>query len=89
MEFPTSVVSFQPHVSMTIIFAVCHIVFPQVPIFAAVDAAFLRHLTLMIKPCLFLPGEFIVHKGDMGLGMFFLYHGTVSVTIYIIQAYVL
>ncbi len=47
------------------------------PIFSSVDAAFLRHLTLMIKPCLFLPGEIIVHKGDVGLGMFFLYHGTV------------
>ena len=32
----------------------------------------------MIKPCLFLPKEYIVHKGDVGLGMFFLYHGTVN-----------
>lgn len=50
----------------------------QVPIFASADSAFLRHLTLMIKPCLFLPKEYIVHKGDVGLGMFFLYHGTVN-----------
>ena len=50
----------------------------QVSIFATADAAFLRHLTLMMKSCIFLPGEYIVHKGDMGLGMFFLYHGTVS-----------
>ena len=40
--------------------------------------AFLRHLTLKIRPSIFLPGEFIVHKGDVGLGMFFLYHGKVS-----------
>ena len=53
-------------------------IFMQVSIFATADAAFLRHLTLMMKPCIFLPGEYIVHKGDMGLGMFFLYHGTVS-----------
>ncbi len=49
----------------------------QVPIFADVDDAFLRHLTLVIKPCIFLPGEYIVHRGDVGLGMFLLYHGQV------------
>ena len=49
----------------------------QVPLFASVGDAFLRHLTLKIRPSMFLPGEFIVHKGDVGLGMFFLYHGTV------------
>ena len=52
--------------------------FVQVSIFATADAAFLRHLALKMKPCLFLPGEYIIHKGDMELGMFFLYHGTVS-----------
>ena len=50
----------------------------QVPLFASVSDAFLRHLTLKIRPSMFLPGEFIVHKGDVGLGMFFLYHGKVS-----------
>ena len=39
--------------------------------------AFLRHLTLKIRPSMFLPGDFIVHKGDVGLGLFFLYHGKV------------
>lgn len=43
----------------------------------------------MMKPCIFLPGEYIVHKGDMGLGMFFLYHGTVSSANYhMLQIYV-
>ena len=27
---------------------------------------------------MFLPGELIVHKGDLGLGIFFVYHGEVS-----------
>lgn len=42
--------------------------------------AFFRHLALVLKPCLFLPGEFIVHKGDAGYGMFFLYRGEVSIS---------
>ena len=50
----------------------------QVPLFASVGNAFLRHLTLKIRPSIFLPGDFIVHKGDVGLGMFFIYHGKVS-----------
>ena len=54
----------------------------QVPIFASADSAFLRHLALMIKPCLFLPKEYIVHQGDVGLGMFFLYHGTVIIRLH-------
>ena len=51
----------------------------QVPIFSSVNLAFLRHLTLKIKPCLFLPKEYIVHKGDIGQGIFFIYHGTVRI----------
>ena len=50
----------------------------QVPLFTSVGNAFLRHLTLKIRPSIFLPGDFIVHKGDVGLGMFFIYHGKVS-----------
>ena len=46
-------------------------------IFRDADGAFLRHLALAMKPCLFLPGEFIVHRGDVGCGMFFLYRGEV------------
>ena len=44
----------------------------------SVSPAFLRHLTLKIKPCLFLPNEYIVHEGDIGYGIFFIYHGTVK-----------
>jgi CRP-like cAMP-binding protein len=39
--------------------------------------AFLRQLALALKPCLFLPGEYIIHKGDTDFGMFFLYNGEV------------
>lgn len=46
-------------------------------IFKNVDKAFLRQLALSMKPCLFLPGEYILQKGDMDFGMFFLYNGEV------------
>lgn len=49
----------------------------QVNVFQNVDTAFLRSLSLVLKPRLFLPGEFIVQKGDVGYGMFFVYCGQV------------
>ena len=56
----------------------------QEPLFADADDAFLRHLALIIKPCIFLPGEFIVHKGDVGLSMFLLFHGQVQLSTFLV-----
>ena len=42
----------------------------------------------MIKPCIFLPNEYIVHKGDIGHGMYFIYHGKVSLLLVIVKHWI-
>ena len=54
------------------------LLFLQVTILKGVSEPFLRSLSLTMKPCVFLPGDYIVHKGDIGYGMFFIHHGQVS-----------
>eukprot|EP00126_Sphaerothecum_destruens_P005464 Sdes_comp18791_c0_seq2m9197 len=52
----------------------------KVPLFNNVnDPGFLRMLSLMIRPILYLPGDNIVQKGDIGAEMFFLQVGVVQV----------
>ena len=50
----------------------------QVPVFQDTETAFLRHLSLTAQPLIFLPGEYIVRKGDIGYGLFLIYSGKVS-----------
>lgn len=50
----------------------------QVPVFQDSETAFLRHLSLTAKPLIFLPGEYIVRKGDIGYGLFLICSGSVS-----------
>ena len=50
----------------------------QVPIFQNSETAFLRHLSLTAQPLIFLPGEYIVRKGDIGYGLFLIRSGKVS-----------
>ena len=50
----------------------------QVPVFQDCETAFLRHLSLTAKPLIFLPGEYIVRKGDIGYGLFLICSGKVS-----------
>lgn len=36
-------------------------------------------MAVTLKPSVYLPGEFVVHKGDMDYGMFFLCKGDVEI----------
>jgi len=40
---------------------------------------YLRQLSQMIKPALFLPGEVIIRKGEVGDGLYFLQRGYIEV----------
>ncbi|XP_033108885.1 uncharacterized protein LOC117110323 isoform X2 [Anneissia japonica] len=51
----------------------------KVQIFAEAEASFLRALTLMLRPVLFMPNDFIVRQGDVGDEMYFIYRGTVEI----------
>ena len=51
----------------------------QVIIFRDADKAFLRHIAVILKPCIYLAGEFIVHKRDRDAGVFFLCQGDVEI----------
>jgi hypothetical protein len=51
----------------------------KVDLFRSADMGFMRGLSLIIKPLLFLPGDLIVQAGDIGTTMFFINKGTVSV----------
>eukprot|EP01137_Pigoraptor_chileana_P029513 Opistho-2@14839 len=51
----------------------------RVPLFQNTDVGFQRMLSLVIKPFLYLPREFIVNKGDIGREMFFIHRGRVEV----------
>eukprot|EP00127_Corallochytrium_limacisporum_P003074 Clim_evm3s146 gene=Clim_evmTU3s146 len=51
----------------------------KVPLFKTGDIGFLRMLPLVINPVLYLAGEFVVRKGDMGTTMFFVHLGEVEV----------
>ena len=48
-------------------------------IFSNTDEAFLRHVAVILKPQVYLPGEFIVHIGEMDFGMYFLCQGEVEI----------
>ena len=52
---------------------------PQVPLFAAADESFLRHLAQKVNQMLCMPGDYIVRKGDVGQEVFFIQHGEVEV----------
>eukprot|EP01137_Pigoraptor_chileana_P011547 Opistho-2@62590 len=51
----------------------------KVPLFQNTEIGFMRMLSLVIKPILFLRREYIVNKGDVGNEMFFIHRGTVEV----------
>jgi CRP-like cAMP-binding protein len=50
----------------------------RVPIFADIETPFLRNLSVIIQPLIFLPGEYIVKKGDIGFGLYLIHHGKVE-----------
>jgi glucose-6-phosphate 1-dehydrogenase len=50
----------------------------KVPLFQTCSAVFLHSLSLMLKPDVFAPGDFIIRKGDTGSEMFFVVRGEVE-----------
>lgn len=51
----------------------------KVPIFKDAEASFFRSLTLMLRPVLITPNDYIVRQGDVGDEMYFIHRGTVEV----------
>jgi glucose-6-phosphate 1-dehydrogenase len=51
----------------------------KVPLFQTCSAVFLHSLSLILKPDVFAPGDFIIRKGDTGSEMFFIVRGEVEV----------
>jgi glucose-6-phosphate 1-dehydrogenase len=50
----------------------------KVPLFETCNAVFLHSLSLMLKPDVFAPGDYIIRKGDTGSEMFFIVRGEVE-----------
>ena len=50
----------------------------QVALFQEADDSFIRALSLMLKPVLFMPKDLIVMQGDVGDEMYFICRGVVS-----------
>ncbi|XP_063956559.1 cyclic nucleotide-gated cation channel-like [Lytechinus pictus] len=50
----------------------------KVALFREADEAFLRALSLMLKPVLFMPNDLIVRQGDVGDEMYFICRGVVE-----------
>jgi glucose-6-phosphate 1-dehydrogenase len=51
----------------------------KVPLFQTCSAVFLHSLSLMLKPDVFAPDDFIIRKGESGSEMFFIVRGEVEV----------
>ena len=51
----------------------------RVNLFENTSVGFLRMLSLVVQPMLFLPEEYVVRKGDIGSEMFIIHRGTVAV----------
>ena len=54
------------------------VVMSQIPLFNMVEDSFLRDLCSKINLVLFLPGDCIVQKGDMGSELYYIHQGEVS-----------
>jgi glucose-6-phosphate 1-dehydrogenase len=54
-------------------------VLEAVPLFQGGDPVFLRNLAMMLKPVVYSPGDYILHKGEMGSEMYFICRGQVEV----------
>lgn len=51
----------------------------KVPLFKEASEACLRDLVLLLKPLVFMPGDYIIHKGDLDEEMYFINRGSVQV----------
>lgn len=50
-----------------------------VPMFKGASASFIREIALGMRQVVYLPGDYIVHAGYRGRGMYFITHGKVEV----------
>ncbi|XP_022094111.1 uncharacterized protein LOC110981133 isoform X3 [Acanthaster planci] len=50
----------------------------KVPLFEDSEPSFFRSLSLMLRPVLFMPNDYIVRQGDVGDEMYFIHRGTVE-----------
>ncbi|XP_071795542.1 uncharacterized protein [Asterias amurensis] len=50
----------------------------KVPLFEDAEASFFRSLSLMLRPVLFMPNDYIVRQGDVGDEMYFIHRGKVE-----------
>ncbi|ORZ40971.1 cyclic nucleotide-binding-like protein [Catenaria anguillulae PL171] len=51
----------------------------KVPLFEGADMAFLRAVCLALRPILFMAGDYIIRKGDLGAEMYLVLHGDVEI----------
>jgi CRP-like cAMP-binding protein len=51
----------------------------SVPIFAEANDNFIQSVSTKLKPEIYLPGDYIIYKGDIGEEMFFIAEGSVDV----------
>ena len=50
-----------------------------VPLFAGASPEFIRDISLYLRPAVFIPGDYIVRKGDVGRDMYFISRGQVEI----------
>src|SRR2546430_13424801 len=50
-------------------------VIEQVPLFSSCDAVFQHNIAMALKPEVYVPGDFIIKKDDVGREMYFLVRG--------------
>ena len=51
----------------------------RVPLFSGADDAFLRELVLHLKAVVFLPGQLVMKRGEVGHELYFIDHGSMEV----------
>jgi len=63
-----------------IILYLSHSIIQKVPLFKKVSGPFLRAIALALKPEIYLPGSYVIRRGEFGDKMFFIFRGTVTLT---------
>jgi signal-transduction protein with cAMP-binding, CBS, and nucleotidyltransferase domain len=78
----SAVLSDIPHgLSEEILLFLNHDMISRVPIFAHAEELFLREAVRILKPQIFLPGEYIIRQGEFADCMYFLTSGSVRVLV--------
>ena len=53
----------------------------QIPLLEGAEESFLRSVSMEIKQTLFIPGDHIVRKGEVGKEVYYIHKGEVSVAV--------